>query len=851
MPSKCIDVRKEKRAAFRSGLPNGAIADFQGKSNRMRYVVRMIFENLRVVVREERFSIAVIWKTCRNQASAVRVAQAGAWLKEERLMRWWIPIIVALALGCQNAKENGVPEAQIGSEYTQGESHEPHASDGVEKGEGKTREFIAENADNIANYAMKFAKSRNMAEELRRLCESSVGIEQKKAPLNAERLKYRSELAEIYSAREFAPIFVSDSGFSAKVSPLIEALEASEHHGLTLDLSPWLEAKRAYEGEMGTLPGDFRFTQEEETAIADFIEREKWEISDAESMRRLVTRLVAENTPVSRLREAVLMRARELDRRAKAAALLELRTADLSMRFASAMAFENRTHLTDTEKASLGRKPTEAKYAAIAAHRTADWFRDLSRLVDAPISNSSFKETAGTLEEERDELPFENVESNLDADIEAETALNAKNQQDAAKRLADRIHSAATVEALVSALYPSHPAYRLLVEARRKYAALPDWGKVTCGAQMRVGKSYKCVPALKKRLAMEGYYDEKNRDPSEMACTPDSRNVPNQAPPEAGLDVFDKALKNAIGTYYETHQMDWDPEKGYLKAFWTSLNVPRAKRLAQIDENLRRWHHSYLVPSDYYIFINIPEFYGEIWREGKRVYRFPVVVGNAKRACHAETKRWHYINATPMMHARMLYVEYNPYWNVPPRIEQEDYIKKIHADPTWLQTHGFEYYTEKGYTILRQLPSESNALGRVKFIFPNEHSTFMHDSPQKGLFRYAIRAFSHGCMRVWEPLELAKRLLEYDGQWRDALATEIDDYVTRRIVLKTRFDVFLDYFTVKADETGLVYFFADPYHYVRDALEPPNPKSLECVPQPREWIARPPSGDDVGVEIDA
>ena len=153
---------------------------------------------------------------------------------------------------------------------------------------------------------------------------------------------------------------------------------------------------------------------------------------------------------------------------------------------------------------------------------------------------------------------------------------------------------------------------------------------------------------------------------------------------------------------------------------------------------------------------------------------------------------------------------------------------------------------------MRQLPSESNALGRVKFIFPNAHATFMHDSPKKGLFRYPIRAFSHGCMRVWEPLELAKRILTYDGQWRDSIATDIDDYVTRRFVLKNRFDVFIDYFTVKADEAGRVHFFADPYRYVRDALEPPTAKERSCTPRkftfvPRERAA---GGEDVAIDED-
>jgi len=393
--------------------------------------------------------------------------------------------------------------------------------------------------------------------------------------------------------------------------------------------------------------------------------------------------------------------------------------------------------------------------------------------------------------------------------------------------------SAQEVESLTKRLMPPHPAYDLLRQGREKYAQMPDWHEVKSGS-ITLGKPSKTAAMLRIRLSIEGYY---RGDVSEEA----------QAAHE--FQIYDKPLSAAIRAYHETHQMDFDEAKGPLKDFWTSLNTPRSMRLAQIEENLRRWHQTQIIPSPYYIFINVPDFHGEVWKDGALVYRFPIVVGNAKRACDPATKRWVYINATPSMHARMQYIEYNPYWSVPPRIEQEDYIKKINADPNWLKNNGFEYYTDNGRTTLRQLPSDNNALGKVKFIFPNPHSTFMHDTSQKGLFRYPIRAFSHGCMRVWEPLKLAKLLLELDGQWKNNIETLNEDLQTRRYNLRERFDVFIDYFTVRATDDGVVYFLADPYRYVRDVLEPPSLRSLECTPQPKTWIARTPGmGDDVGAD---
>ncbi|MCL2326320.1 MAG: L,D-transpeptidase family protein [Proteobacteria bacterium] len=393
--------------------------------------------------------------------------------------------------------------------------------------------------------------------------------------------------------------------------------------------------------------------------------------------------------------------------------------------------------------------------------------------------------------------------------------------------------SAQEVETLTKRLMPPHPAYNLLRQGREKYAQMPDWPEVKSGS-MTPGKPSKTAAKLRLRLSIEGYY---GGDVSEEA----------QATPE--FEIYDRPLSAAIRAYHETHQMDFDEAKGLQKDFWTSLNIPRAMRLAQIEENLRRWHQTQIVESPYYIFINVPDFHGEVWKDGTLRHRFPTVVGNAKRACDPTTKQWKYINATPAMHARMLYLEYNPYWHVPPRIEQAEYIKKINADPNWLKNNGFEYHTEGRHTILRQLPSDSNALGRVKFIFPNPHSVFLHDTPQKGLFRHPIRAFSYGCVRVWEPLKLARLLLELDGQWKDSIETLIEDRETRRYVFKNRFDVFIDYFTVRATDDGTVYFLADPYRYVRDVLEPPSAKSLECTPQPKAWIARTPGmGDEAGAD---
>ncbi|MGI5829360.1 MAG: L,D-transpeptidase family protein [Bradymonadia bacterium] len=438
--------------------------------------------------------------------------------------------------------------------------------------------------------------------------------------------------------------------------------------------------------------------------------------------------------------------------------------------------------------------------------------------------------------------------SNMNALTDEEQEFMGSKPTDAKRReiLYKRLHAhiaqlgqalnegADATEQIVRSIYPPHTQYLKLLKAYEQYQNIVDAGgwKSIKRANIRFGRNSLAAQALKQRLAAEGYYHGEIDDNA------------------------DDELRNAVLLYKRTHQMEENDELPV--AFWNSLNISAKDRLAQIGENIKRWRATYLLASQYYIYINIPDFHAELWREGERQMRFPIVVGNAKRECSPVTKRMVYVNATPLQRARMLYIEYNPYWNVPRRIEQEEYIPKMHADPDWLQKNGFEYYSENNYTILRQLPGDSNALGRVKFIFPNAESTFMHDSPLKGLFRYPTRAFSHGCMRVWEPMKLARTILENDGQWYDAIEQEIEDLKPRRIVLKNRFDVFSDYYTVTVDEADYVNFLADPYRYVRDAIDPPR-KIKDCTPVEKTRLARPnpdgslppPEGetDDVGTEM--
>lgn len=745
------------------------------------------------------------------------------------MKQWIVPISLAFVLtGCSAPAIQPVVDSHEGAAL---ESPPEPVVDRAVQERQDIGTFVHNNAKSLANYAMKFAKSGDLTSEIQKLVDPAAGASQK-AYLQGD------DLAEMYAARQYAPIFVEAGGLPDSLSPLTDEFMRLASHGLKdrIHTEDWEAARQAL-AELGQnkLPETFEFTAEEEAQIADLIIERHIQVAQSEAVRDLMTELVKSETLMPRLHEAVVSRAKSVAQSAKQAAKLDVLTADLAMRFAREMAFDNMTHLSDEESALLSKTPTPKEYIPIAKARTRAWMDNLVAILDAPAPELKEKQedhvpqvqlvaekTEGApTEEEKDEIDV--TDAGVDETKDAHEAEAA-----AAEEQKQRLMNAHTVQELVDALYPAHPGYKLLMEARDKYAELEDWGTVS-EVQLKRGRPAKNVPALRKRLAAEGYYQ------------PESEEVWES-------DVYDDELRAAVRHYHDTHQIAYDENKGIQKTFWQSLNTPRTDRLEQIEENLRRWHKTQLIQSPYYIFINVPDFHGEVWKDGERVYRFPVVAGNARRSCDPKTQKWKYINATPLMHARMLYIEYNPYWIVPPRIEQEDYIEKINADPNWLKDHGFEYYTENGRTVLRQLPSEKNALGRVKFIFPNPNSTFLHDSPQKALFRYPVRSFSHGCMRVWEPLKLAELLLKLDGQWKDSITEEIEDLEPRRYMLKKRFDVFIDYFNVRVDENGLVYFLADPYHYVRDALHPPTEQSLKCEPQPRAWIPR--TRGDVGADIE-
>ena len=224
-----------------------------------------------------------------------------------------------------------------------------------------------------------------------------------------------------------------------------------------------------------------------------------------------------------------------------------------------------------------------------------------------------------------------------------------------------------------------------------------------------------------------------------------------------------------------------------------ALNVPVEARVAQIEANLERTRWMPAAYGDTYVHVNIPAFHLTAVEGGRPVMEMPVIVGDEA-------------NNTPVFQDTMQYVIFAPYWNVPESIQQEELLPRGGA---YLARNGFE---RDGPTGLRQKPGPQNALGNVKFMFPNDLNIYLHDTPGKTAFDRSNRSLSHGCVRVAEPERLAAWVLGPNGDWNATrIAAAMDSTAEQRVDLKRRVPVYLTYLTAWASDDGTVQFRRDIY----------------------------------------
>lgn len=337
---------------------------------------------------------------------------------------------------------------------------------------------------------------------------------------------------------------------------------------------------------------------------------------------------------------------------------------------------------------------------------------------------------------------------------------------------------------------PLHPEYSRLKSALssyRKIQAAGGWPKVTANPKLKVGQASPIIPALRKRL--------------ELAAGTDS--------------IYTEEVFNAVKQFQADQGLKPDGALGAETVKY--MNIPVDERVKQIILNMERWRWIPKSFEDNYLLVNIPEFRLHVYENKKERMTMNVIVGKT-------------MNSTPIFSDKMEYVVLSPYWNVPLSIITKELAPKLAANPNYLDRLDMEVVTYKGAQVnpasvdwngvnesnwkyvLRRRPGPKNDLGDVKFIFPNTDDIYLHDTPHDELFSQAKRGFSHGCVRVEKPIDLAEYLLRNSGNWsRSQIESTIAQRKEKHVKLKEVLPVYLVYFTAWADDNGKMHFRDDIY----------------------------------------
>jgi murein L,D-transpeptidase YcbB/YkuD len=348
---------------------------------------------------------------------------------------------------------------------------------------------------------------------------------------------------------------------------------------------------------------------------------------------------------------------------------------------------------------------------------------------------------------------------------------------------------------VLEGLSPPHEGYRLLVETLHQYqelAALGGWPEIPAGPSIRPGSHDDRLPVLRT-------YFLKTGDLAQAI----------EAEP-----YYDPETEEATRLFQLRHGLVADGVIGpkTLK----ELNVSVEERIRQIELNLERWRWMPKSFGDRHIRVNVADFSLEVVEDGEVVLQMPVIVGTGYRK-------------TPVFSARMSYLEFAPYWTVPPTILREDKLPKIKQDPVYLEEKHFRIISrdvegefidpemidwssveaEDFPGLLRMEPGPWNPLGRVKFMFPNRFNVYLHDTNEAYLFSNNVRSFSSGCIRVERPRDLASYLLEHDlGEER--LQELFEATVPEQVPIEP-LPVHIQYWTAWVSTEGLVHFRRDVY----------------------------------------
>ncbi len=375
---------------------------------------------------------------------------------------------------------------------------------------------------------------------------------------------------------------------------------------------------------------------------------------------------------------------------------------------------------------------------------------------------------------------------------------------DLAEFLKDHVVGAGDIAGVLAQVEPSYPGYRRTLHALQTYSELAkrDDGEQLPAVKKVIvpGDTYSGVPRLTRLLRLLG-------------------DLPADASVPADQSTYSGALVDAVRNFQR--RLGRDPNGRIDPQTWADLNVPLSRRVRQMQLTLERWRW---MPDSYQkapVVANIPEFRLRAYdRDFNIEVTMNVVVGKAYGG-----------HNTPVFTETMQYVVFRPYWEVPYSITKGEMIPHIVRDPDYLAKKGFEIVDSRqnvvsagtvtpeiliqfraGKLFVRQKPGPKNALGLAKFVFPNSYNVYMHDTPSTEFFARSRRDFSHGCIRLEKPADLAAWVLRDNPGWTpDRIRAAMNGNTTQQVNLAHPIPVLILYATVIVLDDGIVHFYDDIY----------------------------------------
>lgn len=388
--------------------------------------------------------------------------------------------------------------------------------------------------------------------------------------------------------------------------------------------------------------------------------------------------------------------------------------------------------------------------------------------------------------------------------IESKWEITRKSRKVNHLELLEAALQSGSIRKSLESLYPSFDMYRKGREViralnERKKSDSIDWKTVKIDKTLKLGDANSGIPALRQRLVFWNYLESyESEDPR----------------------LYDSAMFAAVKEFQKRNGMEPDGALGKLTVNALNQSPRYLMDIAAVNMERLRWLPDTLRDSEL-IVVNIANYQLDYLSKGDTMFTGKVIVG----------KQYH---ASPIFSAPMKYIVFSPYWNVPNSIARNELIPSIRKNPSYLSNKNMEVVTHSGKLIdpsavnwssksfpymIRQKPGGDNALGLVKFMFPNKYSVYLHDTPSKSLFEREDRALSHGCIRLQHPEQLAKLLLSDIPGWTDEkIQTSMHQTKEQIVNLNREIPVILIYLTFWADSKGQGHFRPDIYDRDKEIL---------------------------------